>query len=112
MKRINTDVLMLMGGIVEATTRPSMSCTTCDRSIVTVVGFGVCLWFGSLSGSVRGSAHLEDDDDDVIGGDEKREYAYFIDGLTQDIDGDDVITTTHYGRLRGKRRPGHPNIGG
>src|SRR6218665_292126 len=93
MKRINTDVLMLMGGIVEATTRPSMSCTTCDRSIVTVVGFGVCLWFGSLSGSVRGSAHLEDDDDDVIGGDEKREYAYFIDGLTQDINGHDLINT-------------------
>lgn len=88
-----------------------MSCCPCDRGIVTVVVVTVCLSLGSLSGSVRGNAHLEDDDD-VIVDDEKREYSYFIDGLTQDIDGDDVITTTHYGRLRGKRRPGHPNIGG
>lgn len=94
-----------------------MSCPSCDdRGIVTVIAVTTCLlWFASLSGPVGGNAHLlmeDDDDDDVIVGDERREYSYYIDGLTQDIDGDDVITTTHYGRLKGKRRPGHPNIGG
>lgn len=98
------------------------SCVLLFESVVLLIVFS-----GSIRGQLGGGDHLhpqflsegdafDDDGDGSDGGggggsDYYPSSRYFIEGLTQDVEGEDVFTTTHCGRLRGKRKSGHPGAG-